>query len=277
MLKVGKDSHFKRLKTEDGLYGYAKMDSNEIHLDVGKTLKVEDLRIVREAIKRCDVLNARSWYVAEPVKNIVAGRPDAITPRGDYPVYASRHCVSQKYDEILREEFAWLQKRYDWDVYHDSEGKGQFASGQDRAHNDSSKTNVRTLYGMAECDVGSLPVQNPCGLPSDMQWSKNCLCEPFVPMPPATRHYRDLVSLGNPSVTRIFQKVVGMKPYYLGCAAYVVRVCVRDSNISHSTSTGTRTIVTTQTSVVHSLGISTKRWVLKPCVSPSHLRTSNMD
>jgi hypothetical protein len=83
---------------------------------------------------------------------------------------------------------------------------------------------------MAHCDAASLPVQNPCGLPRDLEWSKNHLSDPFVPMPPATRCYRDLVSLGNPSVTKAFQNVVGMKPYYLGCAAY--------TDYSHNTDVG---------------------------------------
>lgn len=227
MRKVGKHSKFKRLKTKDGKYGYTDSSTNNnnstsnylVYLDDGSTFS-EKKKIVETAIERCRDLNARTWYVLEPERNIKAGRPDAITAEGMYPVYAAKDVVSYKYDLVLQNEFKWLQSRYKWDVYHDSEGKGQFASGVDRYSFTSSQTNVRTLYGVKEYEKMDLPVQNPCGLPMDMQWSENKLSDPFVPMPPATKRLRDLIAVGNPSVTRIFHNVVGMSPYYLACAAY---------------------------------------------------------
>eukprot|EP00939_MAST-03C_sp_MAST-3C-sp1_P002969 g2969.t1 len=39
-------------------------------------------------------------------------------------------------------------------------------------------------------------------------------------MPPVTRRFRDLMHLGNPSVTDLFRSIVNMESYYLGCAAF---------------------------------------------------------
>eukprot|EP00940_MAST-03C_sp_MAST-3C-sp2_P003090 g3090.t1 len=144
-----------------------------------------------------------------------------ITPPGAYPVYRHAYCIPEAFDEVLRNEFEWMRKVYKWDLYHDSDGKGQWNSGKKHGRGfERSSTQVRTLYGVRHTDETCLPVQNPCGLPSDQQWSEKCLKEPFVPMPPATRLLRDLICLGNPSVRSVFRSVVNMEPYYLGIAAF---------------------------------------------------------
>ena len=91
-----------------------------------------------------------------------------------------QECVSEKYDEVLREEFAWLQK-IDWGVYHDSEEK-------DNSHRDKIVRVVRLKRMFEPCMVwpSMMWVRFPCKIHFYLVIcnGQKLFVEPFVPMPP---------------------------------------------------------------------------------------------
>lgn len=201
------------------IYGYCKRRPRSEEVSFW-TDRGEERHVSADAAARgilaCEHINKRTWIVLRPCC-FVPGGEDVVTPPGEYPIYRLVECVPRIFDEALSKEINSLRDRYEWDLYHDHEGRGQWGAKKKLG----TKTRVTTMYGLAQTGSASLPTQNPCGLTGEAEWSSKDVCQPFIAMPPVTRRLRDFLHEGNPSVTSLFAGIVDMSEMYLGCAAYM--------------------------------------------------------